>query len=442
MGKNGIDERIVDQEMEKIMNRLSPVFFSKSGNDNAKEYIEGLLGTAERKNGWQMSEALGKTTPYQMQQYISRGRYRADKIRDQLRGYVNEELGEADGIIVIDDTGFIKKGEKSCGVQRQYSGTAGKIENCQIGVFLTYASSKGHSPIDRRLYIPKSWMEDKERLEGAGVPETVSFQTKPEMGLEMLQEATKAGVLYQWVTGDSAYGDYRDIRQWLEKNGKCYVMCVSGKEYIWEGIRQVSVASVLRDLPAEGWFEASCGEGSKGGRVFDWQAFEIEAFGRPEGWKRVMLVRRSKTDPTELRAHICYAPRDTSDEKLIEVAGRRWTVESSFQEAKSEVGMDQYEVRGYNGWYNHVTFACIALALLTVLSSRSNGGKPMQQYGPASSSLDEFKKNAICLFKQRRFTKIIDKPVQEMENVEQIIYKTLDCLEKESSEYSYVVSLS
>jgi len=220
----------------------------------------------------------------------------------------------------------------------------------------------------------------------------VKFQTKPEMGLEMLQETAAAGILYQWVVGDCAYGDYREIRQWLEKNEKCYVMCVSGKEYIWEGFRQVPVASVLKSLPAEGWSEASCAEGSKGARVFDWQAFEIEASRRPEGWKRVMLVRRSKTDPTDLRAHICYAHTDTPNGKLIEVAGTRWTVESSFQEAKSEAGMDQYEVRGYYGWYNHITFACIALALLTVLSSQSNDGKPMQQHSPASSSLDEFKK--------------------------------------------------
>ena len=196
-------------------------------------------------------------------------------------------------------------------------------------------------------------MSDKGRLKEAGVPESVKFQTKPEIGLEMLREAAAAGILCQWVTGDCAYGDYREIRQWLEKNEKCYVMCVSGKEYIWEGFRQVSVAGVLKSLPSEGWFEASCGEGSKGARVFDWQAFEIEAFGRAEGWKRVMLVRRSKTDPADLRAHICYAPADTPYEKLIEVAGTRWTVESSFQEAKSETGMDQYEVRGYDGWYNH-----------------------------------------------------------------------------------------
>ena len=392
MEQSGINDQKLNQELIAIMNRLSSKFSSKPGYNNAMEYMEGLLGPAERKNGWQISEALGKKTPYKMQQFINRGRYKSDEIRDELIGYVSEKLGEADGTIVMDDTGFIKKGKKSCGVQRQYSGTAGKIENCQIGVFLSYASTKGHCPIDRRLYIPESWMADEDRLKEAGVPESVEFQTKPEMALEMLQLATAAGVPYIWVTGDSAYGDYREIRKWLEKNKKCYVMCVSGKEYIWEGHRQVSVASILKGLSADGWFEASCGDGSKGKRVFDWQAFEIESWGRTKGWKRVMLVRRSKKDSTELRAHICYAPANTSNEKLIEVAGIRWTVESCFQESKSEVGMDQYEVRSYTGWYNHITFACIALALLTVLSNCSNDGKPMQQYNPASSSLDEFKK--------------------------------------------------
>ena len=392
METNDISDRIVNQEIIKIMNRIGPLFYSVRGYENAKEYIEGLLGPAERKNGWQMSEAMGKTTPYQMQQFISRGSYSADRMRDEMRGYVWESIGEADGTMVLDDTGYIKKGTKSCGVQRQYSGTAGKVENCQIGVFLTYASRKGYSPIDRRLYMPESWMGDKVRLEGAGVPEGLKFQTKPEMAFEMLREATEAGFGYQWVTGDSAYGDYVQIRQWLEAKKKCYVMCVSRKEYIWKNREQVTVGSVLKGLREEGWFEASCGEGSKGERIYDWQVFEIEEYAWSEGWKRFMLVRRSKTDPTDLQAHICHAPADTPKEKLIEVAGTRWTVERCFQEAKSLVGMDQYEMRGYAGWYNHITFSCIAMALLTVLSSRSNDGMPMQQHNPASSSLDEFKK--------------------------------------------------
>jgi SRSO17 transposase len=384
--------REVEQEFDELMSRLGHVFFSESGFRNARNYLKGLLGPAARKNGWQLSESLGEETPYKIQQFIYRGRYSSDELRDELRTYVSEELGEEDGVVVIDDTGFIKQGKKSCGVKRQYSGTLGKVGNCQVGVFLTYASTKGHAPIDRRLYMPKDWMEDRERLKGAGAPEGLEFQTKPEMALGMIQEATAAGVPYRWVTGDCAYGDYREIRQWLETNEKRYVMCVSGKEYIWDNNNQISVADVLKGLPSDGWFEASCGDGSKGTKVYDWTAFEIESNMCQEGWKRVMLVRRSKSDETDIRAHICYAPKDTTDEKLVEVAGTRWTVETCFKEGKGGVGLDQYEVRGYDGWYKHITFACIALAFLTVLSSQSLDTKSIQQHNPSSSSLDEFKR--------------------------------------------------
>jgi SRSO17 transposase len=382
----------MDSGYLEIINGIARIFPSEPSFKNAQKYMRGLLSHAERKNGWQMAEAVGDETPYALQQFIYRSPFSADAVRDYLRGYVHDKLSDDDSVLIPDETGFLKQGKMSCGVKRQYSGTAGKIENCQVGVFLTYASSKGHSPIDRRLYIPEDWMKDKQRLREAGVPETVTFQTKPQMGLEMLQEATESGIHYKWVTGDCAYGDYREIRHWLEKNNKCYVMCVSGKEYIWDGFKQISVASILKNLSPDGWFEASCGDGSKGPKVYDWQAFEIESYGRPKGWKRVMLIRRSKTDFNDIRAHICYAPADTPNEEFIKIAGTRWTVESCFQESKSEVGLDQYEVRSYDGWYKHITFACIALALLTVLSSLSFDGKNIQQHNPDSSSLEEFKR--------------------------------------------------
>jgi len=274
-------------------------------------------------------------------------------------------------------------------VKRQYSGTAGGIENCQVGVFLTYTSEKGRCPIDRRLYMPEEWVEDPERRKGAGVPEGLKFQTKPEMALEMIQEATAAGVPYRWVTGDCVYGDYTNIRIYLEKNQKSYVMSVSGKAYVWRGYSQESVGSILRGLPDEGWFEASCGEGSKGFRVYDWLIIEINP-GTEPGYKRSLLIRRSKAD--ELRAYICFAPVDTPKEKLVEIAGSRWTVESCFKESKSIVGLDHYEVRSYDGWHKHITFACIALALISVLSGNSLDTKSFQQHEPASSSLEEFKK--------------------------------------------------
>ena len=267
--------------------------------------------------------------------------------------------------------------------------------------------------------MPEGWMSDPKRLKEAGVSKGVKFQTKPQMALEMLQEATKAGVPYRWVTGDCAYGDYRSIRQWLEKSGKCYVLCVSAKEYVWKDSVKVTVGSVLKNLPEDGWFEAllmqvchelhmnwrsylfMCGDGSKGARLYDWTFPEIESdwrpafFGEaPEGWKRVMLVRRSQSDHGDMQAYMCYAPKDTPNEKLVEVAGTRWTVETCFRESKSEVGMDQYEVRSYDGWYRNITFACLAIALFTVVSASCSGfdGKTMQQHEPDTCTLDEFKK--------------------------------------------------
>jgi len=391
----GIEEliktRFIESEFNRLMIRLGKVFASEPGFRTCQKYIKGLLGPAERKNGWQLSESLGETTPYEIQQFLYRGRFSADEMRDILREYVSEELGEKEGVLVVDETGFLKQGKKSCGVKRQYSGTAGRIENCQIGVFLTYSSSKGHSPIDRRLYIPEEWIEDENRRKEAGVPETAAFQTKPEMALEMIKEATTAGVPYTWVTGDCVYGDFTDIRHFLEKNGKCYVMNVSGKAYVWRGNKQESVGSILKNLPREGWFEESCGSGSKGERLYDWLIVDINP-GMTEGFKRSMLVRRSKSEQNELKAYICFAPVDAPSQKLVETAGTRWTVETCFKESKSEVGLDQYEVRSYDGWNKHITLACLAIAFLTVLSSNSLDGKSMQEHAPSSSSLEDFKK--------------------------------------------------
>ena len=380
-----------NEEFNKLMHHISGVVPSEAGFRNMQNYLRGLLGNSERKNGWQMSEYIGANTPYALQQFLYRGRFSADELRDKQREYVIEHIGDEDGKLVLDETGFLKQGKHSCGVKRQYSGTAGRIENCQIGVFLSYAGSQGHCPIDRRLYMPSDWIDDQVRRKKAGVPKELTFQTKPQMALEMIKEATSAGVPYTWVTGDCVYGDYTDIRTWLENNQKCYVMCLSGKAHVWMGSKQYSISSILKNLQEEDWFEASCGDGSKGARVYDWQVIEINP-GTVSGFKRSVLIRRSKTSPDDLRAYICFAPVDTTKQKLVEVAGCRWTVETCFKESKSEVGLDQYEVRSYDGWYKHITLACIAIAFLTVLSSHSLDTKTLQQHDPASSSLEEFKK--------------------------------------------------
>jgi SRSO17 transposase len=377
----------IEEKYAELINRLSGVFVNVNGLNNARNYITGLLGSSERKNGWQLSESIGESKPYRVQQFLYRGVYESADVRDELQSYVVEKLGEAEGVLVVDDTGFIKQGDKSCGVQRQYTGTLGKICNCQLGVFLSYASSKGQTPIDCRLYMPKVWMDDKERRLEAGVPEDLEFSTKPELALEMIQEAASAGMPYKWATGDCAYGDYDRLRKWLEENNKCYVLNISSKEYI----DHEHIGTLLSSLPKDGWFEASCGAGSKGERLYDWLIVPASGVA-PEGFKRVILVRRSKSDPEGTKAYISFAPTDTPELKLVEVAGTRWTVETCFKESKGEVGLDHYEVRSYDGWYKHVTFAMVALAFLSVMSANSLDTKTFAEHNPASSSLDEFKK--------------------------------------------------
>jgi SRSO17 transposase len=241
------------------------------------------------------------------------------------------------------------------------------------------------------LYLPQSWTEDKARRDEAGVPKDAVFQTKPQMAHEMVREATAAGVPYTWVTGDCAYGDYDVMREWLEENKKCYVMCVSMKEYIKYDGAKVCVGGVVKGLSADDWFEASCGDGSKGARVYDWQTLDCGSV-NGDGKRHTLLFRRSKSEPTEIRAYLCYAPADTPAQKLVEIAGVRWTVEMCFKESKGLVGLDQYEVRSYDSWYKHITFALLALALITVLSAKSLDTKTLQQHNPDSKSLDDFKR--------------------------------------------------
>ena len=379
------------EELEKLMEEIKPVFATSSGREQAKKYVLGLMSPIERKNGWQLAECLGEKTPYAIQQFLYRGQWSADEMRDCMRTYVSEQIGEPDGVMVVDETGFLKQGKKSCGVMRQYSGTAGRVENCQIGVFLTYASSRGYTMLDRRLYMPKEWMEDKERCRAAGVPEEIHFQTKPQMALEMIQEAVKAGVPFTWMTGDSVYGDFRDIRMWLESQGKRYVLCVSGKEHVWRGLKQHRVSSLLEELPAEGWIRESAGTGSKGERLYDWMLLHLNP-PPMEGWVRYLLVRRSIDKPDVLRAYVCCAPEDTPMHALVRVAGTRWTVETCFAESKGQVGLDQYEVRSYAGWYKHITLACLAHALLTVLKAACTVLPSVPIPKPSNSSLEAFKK--------------------------------------------------
>jgi len=351
-----------------------------------------LLSPVERKNGWQLAEVNGDDTPYGVQHLLGRAVWDADAVRNDLCAYVLESLGDPHGVAVIDETGFLKKGRQSAGVARQYSGTAGRIENCQIGVFLGYASARGHALLDRELYLPKEWTTDRARCLQAGIPQDRAFATKPELARCMLERAFRAGVPVMWVTGDSVYGDDRRLRLWLEAQERAYVLAVSGKEYVWRGWQQRQVKTVLAALPAEGWTRLSAGDGTKGPRWYDWCWLPLAAPLQPQ-WRRWLLVRRSVSEPTDLTAYVVFAPRDSALEAVVRAAGSRWTVESCFEAAKGEVGLDQYEVRSWTGWYRHITLAMWAYALLTVLrAAHLPPAEPKKTlWPPHPSSLAAFK---------------------------------------------------
>jgi SRSO17 transposase len=352
--------------LSDIERRLSPYFERAEPRQRAIAYLRGLLSPAERKNSWQLAEVIGDTTPYGFQHLLRRALWDPEAVRDELRRYVLQHLEDAEAVLVVDETGFLKKGRHSAGVARQYSGTAGKVENCQIGVFLAYASQLGHTLLDRELSLPQEWTDDRERCRQAGIPEDRCFATKPQLARQMLARAFAAGVPAKWVTGDSVYGDDRRLRIWLEAQPQAYVLAVSGKEYVWLAGDQRQVKTILASLPAEGWTRLSAGDGAKGPRWYDWRWLPLADRMDP-AWCRWLLVRRSVGTPTELTAYVVFAPQATSLEEVVQVAGTRWTIESGFEAAKGEVGLDHYEVRSWTGWYRHITLAMWALALLTVM---------------------------------------------------------------------------
>jgi SRSO17 transposase len=389
-----IEQEWVSQ-LDSLMERVGRYFARSESRQRARDYVIGLLSTVERKNGWQLAEVTGEATPYGIQQFLYRSPWEADAVRDEMRSYAVEHLGDREGVLIVDETGFLKKGIHSVGVQRQYSGTAGRVENCQIGVFLAYATQHGHALIDRALYLPQSWTEDRERCEQAGIPEEVEFETKPAQALAMLQRALDADVPVRWVTADSIYGDHRPLRTWLETQPLAYVLGVSGKEAVEIEGWMVRVSELLQVRLGEQWTRLSAGDGAKGPRLFDWQTIALTDPPVP-GWRRWLLVRRSLSDPSDLTTYLCFAPASTTLATLVEIAGSRWHIERCFEEAKGEVGMDHYEVRSWSGWYRHITLVCLAHAFLSVLRCQQADAGPLllEKRGstlPIQSSLAAFK---------------------------------------------------
>ena len=354
----------------EIERRIGTIFARSEARTRAMAYLTGLLSTAERKNGWQIAEISGDQTPYGVQHLLSRADWNPDVLRDRLYAYVTDYLAAPDAIGVLDETGFLKKGTHSAGVARQYSGTAGRIENSQIGVFLSYATAHGHTLLDRELYLPAAWTDDRERCRRAGIPEDRTFATKPALARQMLDRTRSADVQLAWVTGDCVYGNDRTLRAWLEAQPQAYVLAISDNESVWLGQQQWAIKAILADLPADGWERLSAGLGSKGPRWYTWLRLNVSDPAQA-GWKRWLLIRRSLSDPTSLTAYLAFAPAATATAALVRVAGMRWTVEESFQTAKGTVGLDQYEVRSWTGWYRHITLAMWAQALLTVIRAET-----------------------------------------------------------------------
>jgi SRSO17 transposase len=359
--------------LEALHARIAPRFARAEPRRRVLAYLRGLLGNVGRKNGWQLAEHAGEATPDGMQRLLATADWDPDLVRDDLRGYLVEHLGDPGAVLVVDETGFLKKGTTSVGVQRQYSGTAGKVDNCQLGVFLAYAGPRGRAFIDRELYLPRSWTNDPARCRAARVPAEVPFRTKPQLARVMLERALDAGVPASWVTADEVYGGDPALRGWLEDRGLSYVLAVKGTEPLGTATqRSATAAQVAASVPVEQWVACSAGHGAKGRRLYDWARVELAATAAG-GCARWLLVRRSRRDG-ELAFYACSGPASTSLVGLVRVAGTRWAVEEGFQQAKTEVGLDHYEVRRWPGWYRHITLALLAHAFLVVTRTTATTG--------------------------------------------------------------------
>ena len=334
--------------------RIAGRFARSEPRERVLAYVRGLLAPLERKNSWTLAEQAGDPIPDGMQRLLAYADWDADAVRDDVRDYVVEHLaprpGEQAGVLVVDETGFLKKGTKSAGVARMYSGTAGRIENCQIGVFLGYATAAGRTFLDRELYLPKTWAEDRERRVEAWVGEEVEFATKPELAMEMIARALDAGVPAGWVTGDEVYGQHFKLRRMLEERQMPYVMAVPVNQRVIarrnEEVGEFRADGLAAMLPAQAWKKISAGAGSKGPREYHWARAEIRPLEDTRSYW--LLVRRSLSDPDDLAYYLCHGPERTPLRELVRVAGARWAIEETFQTAKGQVGLDQYQVRRYD----------------------------------------------------------------------------------------------
>ncbi len=355
---------------------VAPEFFRREPRLRAEGYLLGLVAGLERANGWTIAEFAGDRSPLGMQRLLNSAVWDADGVRDRLVRYVAAELGDPGGVFSADETGFCKSGRRSAGVQRQYTGTAGKITNCQVGVFLGYAvpAAGVRVLVDRELYVPESWMSDRDRCGEAGIGEDVTFATKPQLARTMVERVRELGLPFAWFTADEAYGDNGKLREWLEESGVAYVVAVARDTRVPAGAgKTIRADRLAARVPGQGWQRVSCGYGSKGERLYDWAL-------APAGGGRHLLARRSPASG-ELAFYLCWSPRAATLSELVRVAGARWAIEESFQAAKNETALDHYQVRNHVAWYRHVTLGLAAQAWLAVAAARPPGTPPGDRPG-------------------------------------------------------------
>jgi SRSO17 transposase len=379
-----------ERALAGLKERLSAVFGRAELRGTASAFLDGLLSGVERKTGWLLAEQAGLDRPYRMQSLLGRSHWEADGLRDAVRDYVIEALGDSGGVLVVDETGFVKKGQHSVGVARQYSGTAGRIENCQVGVFLAYASRFGQALIDRRLYLPKDWAEDAGRRAKAQVPEAVSFATKPRIACDLIAAALDSGAPCAWVLADAAYGSDSRLRRMLEERGQPYVLAIRSNHCLrfvrddWAFV-QTDPADMADALGLEEWATHAAGEGSKGLRLYDWARISLPWISAPE-FERWLLIRRNRQAPDQRAYYFVFAPKGTTLAELAGAAGLRWTIEECFQRAKDDLGLDHCEARSWHGWHRHMSLCMAAGAFLAKLAAdlrRSTWSKPNETSPPS-----------------------------------------------------------
>jgi SRSO17 transposase len=356
------------EALEELHGRIAHRFARSEARERVQRFLLGLLARIERKNGWQLAEAMGESDPQGVQRLLNAAKWDAGAVRDDLRRYVVEYLGdEVSGVLIVDETGFLKKGQKSVGVARQYTGTAGDTVNCQVGVFLAYSSKKGTAFVDGTLYLPKEWAEDKERRAEAGVPEEVGFANKLELAKRMLKRAFAAGIPARWVVADCFYGRSHKFRSWLEKRGCPYAVMVPKSNAVRYQGRKKKIERLAKLLPEESWAMVPAIEEAQYERPpWEWACLELSTDPGGKGMQRWLLIRRSSEDPDDLAFYQAYGPEQTPIGELVKVCQRRWRIEDCFAEAKGEVGLDHYEVRRWDAWHRHITLCLLAHAFLVV----------------------------------------------------------------------------